>query len=99
MTKDNRTCLQCGSGKMYRIDSKVPDQKTAENPEVDVKVLDYEEFQCDICGFKEGRTVAAFIDKQGILSANKQIAKRKTQSKGQMKKEKDAGKRRRQEPR
>ena len=84
---------------MYKTGLHIPNQKTVDSPDVDVKLVGYEEFQCDTCGFKEGRAIAAFTDKLGILSSKKQPAKHKSESKGKMKKEKDRGKRRRQEPR
>jgi hypothetical protein len=70
-----------------------------DNPHVDMTLIEYDQFQCDSCGFVEGRAVAAFDDRLVILSSNKQGTERKDIAKGRMKKVKSTAKPRRQEPR
>jgi hypothetical protein len=93
--KNSNSCLQCG-GKMQKTGKAAG--KAIENQDTDMTIVEYEEFQCDSCGFKEGRVVAAFNDKFAIQTP-KQSAMRQADTKGRMKKMKSTAKPRRQEPR
>jgi hypothetical protein len=72
--------------------------KVTENQDIDMTIVEYEELQCDSCGFKEGRVVAAFNDKFAV-QAPKQSTMRQANTKGRMKKMKSTAMPRRQEPR
>lgn len=74
--------------------------ETSDSSETDMTKIEYQQFQCGSCGFIEGRAIAAFTDKLGILaSKNDRHVKRNVVSKGNAKKMKDMSKPRRQEPR
>lgn len=94
-----KACLQCGSGKMYKTGlTKKGQAFNNDNPEVDMTIVEYDQFQCDSCGFVEGRAVAAFADKLSLASKRKS-AGREVNTKGRMKKVKSTAMPRRQDPR
>jgi hypothetical protein len=84
---------------MYKTGITKKGQAFENNSHVDMTIVEYDQFQCDSCGFVEGRAVAAFVDKLGILTSKNQSAKRKVATKGREKKIKSTAKPRRQEPR
>ena len=86
---------------MYKTGLTKKGQSLDNNPDTDMKIVEYDQFQCDTCGFVEGRAVAAFVDKLGILKSNegKSAKSKVTTTKGGAKKIKDTAKPRRQEPR
>jgi predicted nucleic-acid-binding Zn-ribbon protein len=94
-----KACLQCGNGKMYKTGLTKKGQAFDNNSDVDMTIVEYNQFQCDSCGFVEGRAVAAFTDKLGMLTSKNQSTKRKVATKGREKKMKSTAKLRRQEPR
>jgi len=71
----------------------------ADNLDIDVRIVEYQKFQCERCGFIEGRAVAAFSDKFGILAPKKKTTGRQGDTKARMKKMKSTAKPRRQDPR
>jgi len=74
--------------------------ETSDNPDIDMTIIEYQQFKCESCGFIEGRAIAAFTDKLGILaSKNKKDKKRSVTAKAKAKKTKGSPKPRRQEPR
>lgn len=83
---------------MYKTGLTKKGQAFDNNPEVDMTIVEYDQFQCDSCGFVEGRAVAAFADKLSLAS-KKQSAGRNANTKARMKKVKSTAMPRRQEPR
>jgi predicted nucleic-acid-binding Zn-ribbon protein len=94
-----KACLQCGSGKMYKTGLTKKGQAFDNNSDVDMTIVEYDQFQCDTCGFVEGRAVAAFADKLGILASKDKSTKSNVATKGRAKKIKNTAKPRRHEPR
>ena len=84
---------------MYKTGLTKKGQPFDNKSDVDMTIVEYNQFQCDSCGFVEGRAVAAFADKLGILTSKNRSTKRKVATKGGQKKKKSTAKPRRQEPR
>jgi predicted nucleic-acid-binding Zn-ribbon protein len=94
-----KACLQCGSGKVYKTGLTKKGQGLDNNPDVDMTIVEYDQFQCDTCGFIEGRAVAAFADKLGILASKEKSTKSNVATKDRGKKIKNTAEPRRQKPR
>jgi hypothetical protein len=83
---------------MYKTGPTKKGQAFDNNPDVDMTIVEFDQFQCDSCGFVEGRAVAAFADKLGLVS-KKKAAGRNANAKARTKKVKSTAMPRRQEPR